>query len=70
MTAAKATSTAILSFAAEDLRAIISELGTLEKRLEALKLKIDLALGSNRKPYRAWVDELREIKNAIERVRK
>lgn len=70
MTAAKATSTAILSFAAEDLRAIISELGTLEKRLEALKLKIDLALGSNREPYRAWVDELREIKNAIERVRK
>lgn len=70
MTAAKATSTAILSFAAEDLRVIINELGTLEKRLEALKLKIDLALGSNREPYRAWVDELREIKNVIERVRK
>lgn len=70
MTVAKATSTAILSFAAEDLRAIISELGTLEKRLEALKLKIDLTLGSNREPYRTWVDELREIKNIIERVRK
>ena len=70
MTAAKATSTAILSFAAEDLRAIISELGALEKRLDSLKLKIVLTLGSNREPYRAWVDELREIKNVIERVRK
>lgn len=70
MTAAKATSTAILSFAAEDLRMIINELGTLEKRLDSLKLKIDLTLGSNREPYRAWVDELREIKNVIERVRK
>jgi hypothetical protein len=70
MTAAKATSTAILSFAAEDLRVIINELGALEKRLDSLKLKIDLALGSSREPYRAWVDELREIKNVIERVRK
>ena len=55
---------------AQDLRAIIDELMALEKRLDALKLKIDLAHGANREPYRAWVDELREIKNAIERVRK
>ena len=45
-----------------DLRAIIEELATLEKRLDSLKLKIDLALGSNREPYRAWVGELRDIK--------
>ena len=70
MTAAKATSTAILSFAAEDLRVIINELGTLEKRLEALKLKIDLAHGSSRQPYKAWIGELREIKNIVERIRK
>ena len=70
MTAAKATSTAILSFAAEDLRAIISELGALEKRLDSLKLKIDLAHGSSRQPYKAWIGELREIKNIVERIRK
>ena len=55
---------------ARDIRAIIEELATLEKRLDGLKLKIDLALGSNREPYRAWVDELREIKNIVERIRK
>lgn len=55
---------------ARDLRAIIEELAALEKRLDSLKLKIDLALGSNREPYRAWIDELREIKNIVERVRK
>lgn len=55
---------------ADDLRAIIDELMALEKRLDALKLKIDLAHGANREPYKSWIDELREIKNAIERVRK
>ena len=55
---------------ADDLRAIIEELATLEKRLDTLKLKIDLAHGANREPYKSWIDELREIKNAIERVRK
>ena len=55
---------------ARDLRAIIEELAALEKRLDGLKLKIDLALGSNREPYRAWIDELREIKNIVERIRK
>lgn len=55
---------------ADDLRAIIEELATLEKRLDSLKLKIDLAHGANREPYKSWIDELREIKNAIERVRK
>ncbi|WP_297940667.1 hypothetical protein [uncultured Campylobacter sp.] len=55
---------------ADDLRAIIEELAALEKRLDSLKLKIDLALGSNREPYRAWVNELREIKNIVERIRK
>ena len=55
---------------AQDLRAIIAELMVLEKRLDALKLKIDLAHGANREPYKSWIDELREIKNAIERVRK
>ena len=53
-----------------DLQAIIEELATLEKRLDSLKLKIDLAHGANREPYKSWIDELREIKNAIERVRK
>ena len=55
---------------AQDIRAIIDELAALEKRLDALKLKIDLAHGANREPYRAWVDELRDIKNVIERARK
>ena len=55
---------------AQDIRAIIEELAALEKRLDSLKLKIDLALGSNREPYRAWVNELREIKNIVERIRK
>ena len=55
---------------ADDLRAIIEELAALEKRLDSLKLKIDLALGLNREPYRAWANELREIKNIVERIRK
>lgn len=55
---------------AQDIRAIIEELAALEKRLDSLKLKIDLTLGSNREPYRAWVNELREIKNIVERIRK
>ena len=46
----------------QDLQAIIEELAVLEKRLDDLKLKIDLAHGSNRESYRAWVGELREIK--------
>lgn len=53
-----------------DLQAIIKELAMLEKRLDALKLKIDLAHGSSREPYKAWIDELREIKNIVERIRK
>ncbi len=55
---------------AQDLRAIIEELATLEKRLDALKLKIDLAHGASREPYRSWVDEIKEIKEMIERIRK
>ena len=54
----------------QDLIAIIEELAALEKRLDSLKLKIDLAYGANREPYRAWVGELREIKNIVERIRK
>ena len=54
----------------QDLRAIIEELVMLEKRLDALKLKIDLAHGANREPYKAWVGELREIKNIVARIRK
>lgn len=54
----------------DDLRAIIEELAALEKRLDALKLKIDLVHGANREPYKAWVDELREIKNIVARIRK
>lgn len=42
----------------------------LEKRLDALKLKIDLAHGSNREPYRVWIDEIKEIKETIERIRR
>ena len=53
-----------------DLRAIIEELATLEKRLDSLKLKIDLAYGSSREPYRSWVDEIKEIKETIERIRR
>lgn len=53
-----------------DLRAIIEELAALEKRLDALKLKIDLAHGANREPYRVWINDLKEIKEIIERIRK
>ena len=53
-----------------DLRAIIEELATLEKRLDALKLKIDLAHGSSRQPYKAWINEIKEIKGTIERIRR
>ena len=53
-----------------DLRAIIEELATLEKRLDALKLKIDLAHGANREPYKVWTNELKEIKEILGRVRK
>lgn len=55
---------------AQDLRAIIAELMALEKRLDALKLKIDLAHGANREPYRAWINEIKEIKETIERIRR
>ena len=37
----------------QDLHAIIEELAALEKRLDSLKLKIDIAYGANREPYRA-----------------
>lgn len=55
---------------AQDIRAIIEELAALEKRLDALKLKIDLAHGSSREPYKAWINEIKEIKETIERIRK
>lgn len=55
---------------AQDLQAIIKELAMLEKRLDALKLKIDLAHGANREPYKAWINELKEIKETIERIRR
>ena len=55
---------------AQDLRAIIEELAVLEKRLDALKLKIDLAHGANREPYKVWIDEIKEIKEMIERIRR
>ena len=55
---------------AQDLRAIIEELATLEKRLNNLKLKIDLAHGANRAPYKVWIDEIKEIKETIERIRR
>ena len=54
----------------QDLRAIIEELATLEKRLDSLKLKIDLAHGANREPYSVWINEIKEIKETIERIRK
>lgn len=55
---------------AQDLRAIIAELAALEKRLDSLKLKIDLAHGSSRQPYKSWIDEIKEIKETIERIRR
>jgi hypothetical protein len=55
---------------ADDLRAIIEELAVLEKRLDSLKLKIDLAHGANREPYRVWINDLKEIKEIIERIRR
>ena len=55
---------------AQDIRAIIAELAALEKRLDSLKLKIDLAHGANREPYKAWIDEIKEIKEMIERIRR
>ena len=54
----------------DDLRATIEELATLEKRLDALKLKIDLAHGANREPYKVWIDEIKEIKETTERIRR
>ena len=54
----------------QDLRAIIEELSTLERRLDALKLKIDLAHGANREPYKVWINEIKEIKEILGRVRK
>lgn len=55
---------------AQDLRAIIAELMALEKRLDALKLKIDLAHGANREPYKSWIEDVKEIKEMIERIRR
>ena len=55
---------------AQDIRVIIDELMALEKRLDALKLKIDLAHGANREPYKVWIDEIKEIKETIERIRR
>nr|DAE82670.1 MAG TPA: hypothetical protein [Caudoviricetes sp.] len=55
---------------AQDLRAIIAELMVLEKRLDALKLKIDLAHGANREPYKSWIEDVKEIKEIIERIRR
>ena len=54
----------------QDLRAIIAELMVLEKRLDALKLKIDLAHGANREPYKSWIEGVKEIKEIIERIRR
>lgn len=54
----------------QDIRAIIEELAALEKRLDSLKLKIDLAHGANREPYSVWINELKEIKEMIERIRR
>lgn len=42
----------------------------LEKRLDALKLKIDLAHGANREPYRSWIEDVKEIKETIGRIRR
>nr|DAQ11032.1 MAG TPA: hypothetical protein [Caudoviricetes sp.] len=55
---------------ADDLRAIIEALMVLEKRLDALKLKIDLAHGANREPYKSWIEDVKEIKEMIERIRR
>jgi hypothetical protein len=55
---------------ADDLRAIIEELMALEKRLDSLKLKIDLAHGANREPYRSWIEDVKEIREIIERIRR
>ena len=55
---------------ADDLRAIIEALMVLEKRLDALKLKIDLAHGANREPYKSWIEDVKEIKETIERIRR
>ena len=55
---------------AQDIRAIIEELAVLEKRLDALKLKIDLAHGANREPYKSWIGDVKEIKEMIERIRR
>ena len=55
---------------AQDLRAIIAELMALEKRLDALKIKIDLAHGANREPYKSWIEDVKEIKEMIERIRR
>lgn len=55
---------------ADDLRAIIAELAVLEKRLDSLKLKIDLVHGANREPYKSWIEDVKEIREIIERIRR
>ena len=55
---------------ADDLRAIIEALMVLEKRLDALKLETDLAHGANREPYKSWIEDVKEIKEMIERIRR
>ena len=55
---------------AQDIRVIIEELAMLEKRLDSLKLKIDLAHGASRQPYKSCIDDIKEIKETIESIRK
>lgn len=54
----------------QDLKAIIDELAELKKRIDSVKLQIDLAHGSSRRPYEAWINELKEIKEILKRIRK
>ena len=52
----------------QDLKDVIIEITDVKKRVEDLKLKIELAVGSSREPYRSWHNELNTIIKDLERI--
>lgn len=54
----------------QDLKDVIIEITDIKKRVEDLKLKIELSVGSSREPYRSWHNELNAIIKDLERILK
>jgi hypothetical protein len=52
----------------QDLKDVIIEITDVKKRVEDLKLKIELSVGSSREPYRSWHNELNTIIKDLERI--